>query len=188
MLVGQCIWCQLLQICCSACVFSLGPSLFWLYVCFFIAWNACVSRHPSQVDLYSDYAKPVNHYYNVLNKALSGLVIGVLNLSDCCLVVSVDCCGGNVALFVYVDNKFGEGDWPLRFRTTCYSRLCTSLFFLYRPQGFFWLHMAAAPIFPLIPLLSVYISNLWGSGVCRIWRCSDLAWSIAGAICVFGGL
>ena len=67
-----------------------------------------MSRHPPQVDFYSSCAKPVDHYDNVLDKALSGFVIGILDLSDCRLIVGVDCSCGNVALFLYVNNEVGE--------------------------------------------------------------------------------
>ena len=68
-----------------------------------------MSWHPPQVDFYSGCAKPVNHSDDVLDKALSGFVIGALDLSDCRLVVGVDCSCGNVALFLYVNNEVGEG-------------------------------------------------------------------------------
>lgn len=67
-----------------------------------------MSRHPLQVNFYSGCAKPVNYYDNVLGKALFGLVIGALDLSNCRLVVGVDCSCGNVALFLYVNKEVGK--------------------------------------------------------------------------------
>lgn len=63
-----------------------------------------MSRHLPQVDFFSGCVKPVNHYDNDLDKALSKFVIGVLDLVDGRLVVSVDCSYGNIALFLYVNN------------------------------------------------------------------------------------
>ena len=67
-----------------------------------------MSQHSLQISFYSGFVKPVNHYKNTLDKALSGFVIGAFDLSDCYLVVDIDCSYGNIALFLYVNNEVGK--------------------------------------------------------------------------------
>ena len=69
-----------------------------------------MSQYSLQFDFYASFAKPINHYNNARDKALSGFVIGALNLSNCCLIFDVDCSYGNIALFPYVNNEVGEGN------------------------------------------------------------------------------
>ena len=67
-----------------------------------------MSRHLPHVDFYFGCAKTVNHYENVLNKALSRFVIRILDLLNCRLVIGIDCSCGNFAMFLYVNNEVSK--------------------------------------------------------------------------------
>lgn len=68
-----------------------------------------MGRHPSYINFYSSRAELIGYCKDVLDKALSGFVIGVLDLPDYYLVVDVYRCCSDTALFLYIDNEFGEG-------------------------------------------------------------------------------